>query len=463
MPAPRRDFSELLPQKDSWRVPRQSRMDALRVNVGDLWCLHTNLPSFITDLLDLAVAVYVVDRLTKRARRNGHWQPRDLALQLPVSDPDLWTPLIPELSSLLHWLTTDTWELSFVGTVTSRRSRPVGSLYPPELDRPFVGLYSGGLDSLAGAVAQAMDPANASGVLVGSQSSGRLKGLQLQHLETLQRRIPDLHWEPFRGFQHRSLPKRLHDWKIPEQQQEKSQRSRAFLFLVFGAVTAYAYGAPTLHVYENGVGAINLPYSAAFGGADHTRAMHPRTLQLVSGLFSRVFGRPFQVINASIWKTKGQMCTELANHGLGDLAHLTVSCDSFPLREVHQQCGLCTSCLLRRLSLCAGGLRKGDAAANLYRDDIFDLAPAAADRLGPYQFMLEQAQTFERLTLSESFVDFRLEFDVLEAARSALAVTEGWTPAEVDVRLRELYRRYALEFRQFDQAVRSSALVAGQA
>jgi len=461
MPVPLRDFSELLPRKGPWQRLTQSRIDALRIDVGALWTLHADLPSFVTDLLDLAVAVYVTDRLTKRTRRTGHWHPRTLALRLPVSDPDLWTPLIPELSALLQWLTTDTWELSFVGTGTSRRSRQAGSLYPPALDRPFVGLYSGGLDSLAGAVAQAMDPAYQSGVLVGGQSSGRLKGLQLQHIKMLKHRIPHLHWEPFRGFQHRSLPKHLHDWQIPEQKEEKSQRSRAFLFLVFGAVTAYAYGVPALHVYENGVGAINLPYSAAFSGADHTRAMHPRTLHLMSDLLSRLFARPFQVINASIWKTKGEMCADLVRHGLGDLAHLTVSCDSFPLREAHQQCGLCTSCLLRRLSLAAGGLRKGDADAQLYRDDIFDLAPAAADRLGPYQFMLEQAQTFERLTGSESFVDFRIEFDVLEEARSALGFTEGWTPAEVDLHLRDLYRRYALEFRQFERAVRSPALVAG--
>lgn len=424
------------------------------MDASQLWGLNSDLPVVVTDLLGVAMAVYVADRLVKRARKDGHRQPRQLSLCVPVAEPQMWERLAPGLVALLRWLTTDWWELAFTEDTVLQRSRPTGLLYPPKLDRPFVGLYSGGLDSLAGAVNQALNPAYASGVLVGAQSGGRLRSLQNEQLSALRARLPEVRWEAVHGYRHPFGQEQLRDWSIREQQQEKSQRSRAFLFLTFGAVTAYAYGVDTLHVYENGVGAINLPYSAAFGGADQTRAMHPRTLQMAGELFTALFEHPLRVVNASRWRTKGEMCTELAQNGLSDLVNLTASCDSYPLREARKQCGVCTSCLLRRLSLHAAGLRHLDHAAGLYRDDIYAMScysQTASHR--PYQFMRQQAKAFGNLTSSENLMDFRLEFPVLDETRSALQKTEGLSLPEIDTRLADLYRRYALEFESFSQAV----------
>lgn len=450
------DFSERLHASNI--TADLNRLDSLRVGVGGLWGLNSDLPVLLDDLLDVAMAVYVVDRLSKRTQSEGYWRPRTLSLQIPVAEVNVFESLRRALEHLLNWLTTDTWDLHFTAAVTSRRARPIGSLYQPEMDRPFVGLYSGGLDSLAGAVAQALDPAFASGVLVGGQSGNRLKALQNGQLEVLRARLPHLHWAAFQGYAHSCKAHQLRDWYVREQSQEKSQRSRAFLFLVFGAVTAHACGVDRLHVYENGVGAINLPYSAAFSVADQTRAMHPRTLLEAGALFSALFGQPFQIVNTSLWRTKGEMCAQMAAYGLGDLVNLTVSCDSHPLREAREQCGLCTSCLLRRLSLHAAGLRASDHAAELYRDDIYTRPehPQVQDR--PYQFMQRQAHRFEALTRPGQGVEFRVEFEALEEVRHAVAQMEGCSLPDTDARLADLYRRYALEFRNFSEAVRPRAL-----
>lgn len=437
------DFSELAD-------PKHARIDELRVGVGSLWRLREHFPVQVDDVLDVGMAVYATDRLVRRVKARGSWEPRDLSLRVPVAHPEVWETLRAPLIELLEWLTTDRWTLDFVAADGRRRNRPA-SVVPPRLpERPFVGLYSGGLDSLAGVIAQAQDPAFDAAVLVGGQAAPRLKGLQTKQRAELAARLPHLHWEAFRGFRHPYKPGQLGKWQVAEQKQEKSQRSRAFLFLVFGAVTAYAYRTDTLHVYENGPGAINLPYTPAFGGADLTRAMHPKTLVLAARFFTALFGEPFQVVNPSLWLTKGEMCGRVAGWGLGDLVTVTKSCDSFPLREARDQCGLCTSCLLRRISLHAAGLRFADQEPAQYRDDIYAMNTGTSDRhLRPYFYMLEQARTLDRVTGTGQLLDFRLEFDALDEARYALEELTGLPTAEVDARLVRLYRRHAQEVLEF--------------
>lgn len=290
-------------------------------------------------------------------------------------------------------------------------------------------------------------------MLVGGQS-GRLKALQVRQHAALQERLSHLHWEPFRGYSHDCKQGALADWAISEQAQEKSQRSRAFLFLTFGAVTAYVYGVPELRVYENGIGAINLPYSDAFGGADQTRAMHPRTLLLAGRLFSEVFDQLFRIVNASLWRTKGEMCVEVARAGLGPLVNLTVSCDSYPLRERKKQCGSCTSCLLRRLSLYVAGLGTLDAAGQLYRDDV-SLPDGERQRWRPLEFMRMQANVLRELTAPGRWLDFQLAYPDILDAQVAIQESEGCSLDEVTAGLQRLYRQYAWEFDQFDRAGRS--------
>ena len=444
------DFTELV-------SPGRNRMDELRVGVGALWGLRHTIPASIDDLLDVAMAIYAADRLVRRGKGESAWLPRTLHLKVPVSNPDRWNDLKAAHEELLGWLTSDEWDIEFVAGVTRQRSRPAYALLPTTLEHPFVALYSGGLDSLAGAVAQSLNPKYNAAVLVGGQSGKVFKSLQEKQHSDLRANLKHIHWEDMRGFSHPYKKGSLAPWNVPEKRQEKSQRSRAFLFLAFGAVTAYAYGVDTLHVYENGVGAVNLPYTAAFGGADMTRAMHPKTLLLAGRLFGRILDRPFTIANPSLWLTKGEMCAQLARAGLADLANGTVSCDSFPLREFHKQCGLCTSCLLRRLSLHAAGLRELDQGSELYRDDIYVTAAESQDKaLHPYFFMVQQAQTLKKVTRSDDLLDFSIAFDELDEARYAITDLTGMEQARIDAELTSLYRRYAGEVLAFHDALTGS-------
>ena len=153
--------------------------------------------------------------------------------------------------------------------------------------------------------------------------------------------------------------------------EEKSQRTRALLFLAFGAITALQARADTLHVFENGVGALNLPLNATQLGTDNYRGVHPRSLSMVEALFESILGESIHIENPYMFTTKAEMCRSLPAADLADVARETVSCDGYPQRVPNQaQCGICTSCVLRRQSLFSAGLTDHDPGG-AYRQDIF--------------------------------------------------------------------------------------------
>ena len=116
--------------------------------------------------------------------------------------------------------------------------------------------------------------------------------------------------------------------------EEKSQRTRALVYLTLGVATALQAGTDTLWVYENGVGALNLPLDATQLGVDNYRGVHPRSLMMVEDLFAMVLARPVQIKNPFLFHTKAEMCRALLSTTLVDSIRDTVSCDSFPLRIV---------------------------------------------------------------------------------------------------------------------------------
>ncbi|WP_017304273.1 hypothetical protein [Spirulina subsalsa] len=61
----------------------------------------------------------------------------------------------------------------------------------------------------------------------------------------------------------------------------KLSRARGVVFTILGSACAYLMGENTLYLYENGIGAINLPYRQSDLGLAHSRSVHPKTLMMV--------------------------------------------------------------------------------------------------------------------------------------------------------------------------------------
>ncbi len=310
----------------------------------------------LADLVDIAMAVYVADRLRPR-RPDPRSDPfrlrwsRALCLRLPVREPDLWRSptVLSHLEALLGWLTDDSWEFDFVQRVTPRRlSQTQAFLFEAPLQEPIdVGLLSGGLDSLVGA-AQVLSNGNpGTVVLVSASSSTRLRHLQGQLVRELRARPGS------RDVVSIRVPFNLID--SSNGVQEISQRSRGFVFLVLGAAAAITAGRRELRLFENGIGSINLPFVECQVGTHSTRSAHPATLNGFSELM-RAVEEPLTIHNPLFWLTKAEVCSSLPEpyRPLGAIAE---SCDGFPQRVAKTpRCGRCTACVLRAMSLEVAGM-----------------------------------------------------------------------------------------------------------
>jgi hypothetical protein len=125
--------------------------------------------------------------------------------------------------------------------------------------------------------------------------------------------------------------------------------------MLLGAACAHLQGESVLHVYENGIGALNLPFRASETGRDHAVSVHPLSLLYVSRFLATVFNSDFSVINPFLLYTKAEMCQRLLDADAMDLAWSTSSCDR-RRRERPAQCGCCSSCLLRRQAIAVLGI-----------------------------------------------------------------------------------------------------------
>lgn len=408
------------------------------------------LPKELAALEDLACAVHLADRLARRPSpdRGEHqsgWA-RDLELQIPVADPVCWRDehLVDELRTLLWLQTDDRWNFQFVERQTLRVSERVEPMFSvPLRSGSRAALFSGGLDSLAGLCADLAGRPDQDLVVVSIRTSSRIGSVQDELMTAIRERFGQGRREVVHIVIRLGFGLEGHQFD----DEERSQRSRGFLFVLLGAVAALAAGAETLAVYENGVGAISLPYATTQYGAQSTRATHPQALAILQRLIRQVTGQPFSVQLPHLFETKAQMCTQLAKIGMARLARWTVSCDGFPQRLRGQpQCGLCSSCLLRRQALHAGGLGEHDNPSQ-YRKDIMDpYLVLKSGQLYPFNAMLYQRDMLARALASpEAWKALAGRFPgLLEVLPHA--DLSGSAPLLPELELMALYRRYCDEW-----------------
>jgi 7-cyano-7-deazaguanine synthase in queuosine biosynthesis len=417
------------------------------------------IPPELSDLLDVAVAVYLADRLARRTavtnQYEHHWQ-REMRVTVPVRAPTRWnSPEVHDaLTAALRFLTEDNWRFGFTQRAPGR-SRPaedIQFLFPEELAPPvIVALFSGGLDSLAGLAADIETNAAASIVLVSANTNTRVLPVQRALVEQLRERTDKKIVWTTAHFGLRRRKARQYE------SEERTQRTRGFAFTAVGAVAAIVAGAGSLRLYENGVGAINLPYIDSQLGAQSTRAMHPAAILLIEELIQVACGHRLPLELPNLYRTKGELCASLARSNFANLATATISCDSYPLRKPGaKQCGICTSCLLRRQALLAGSIRDDLGARDLfgYRLDIYRrFATLSADKRLPVQAMLGQARRI-RQAVGTSGNDASLEsWNKLVRAFPALLDLPDTLNDGERIALVEMYARYGEEFAQFDAAI----------
>jgi 7-cyano-7-deazaguanine synthase in queuosine biosynthesis len=310
------------------------------------------VPPLHVDFVRLAVTTFLADRCSLRNRGTGVRWDRELDLTVPVSDPDLWNGAADKLAEHLHLLTGDWWTLQFEKGRAPKNGK-VAQVDAVEI----VCLFSGGADSMAGAIA-AQQRLGVPPVLVSHWDFSQVAGVQ----NDLVRQLATL-WGD--GVEHHSIELMRRGRQVGsglEFPDEKSRRSRSLLFLALGLAVAATRGGAEVWMSENGFTSINPPLSPERRGSLTTRTTHPAFLDGLSETL-RALGLRVRLVNPFETKTKGQVLAEAAA-ALPDGAASTLfsashSCGKpawFKGYSLGQHCGVCYGCLVRRGSFDAAGI-----------------------------------------------------------------------------------------------------------
>ncbi|MGA9997688.1 MAG: Qat anti-phage system QueC-like protein QatC [Pyrinomonadaceae bacterium] len=304
------------------------------------------------DLLFVASICYIIDKTVPRASAFDRWT-REFEVSIPVSAHKKWQSVTRELESALGFLTGDVWQFSFHEMETDlfvepKRKRRRRKISPTVENVAAVCLFSGGLDSLIGAIDLLAKNESAGIRLVGHYDAAGAKSSQNELFATLNG-----------YYSRRAELLQVRVSHKPLEAEENTLRSRSLLFMALGIYAARAAGAlAPLYAPENGLIAMNIPLTPSRSGSCSTRTMHPFFLQKLREVLRKLeienpITNPFEFI------TKGESADECLNPDLlASLIESSVSC-SHSTRKQHwhrrarevRNCGYCVPCLIRRAAL----------------------------------------------------------------------------------------------------------------
>ena len=419
--------------------------------------LYRPLDELEADLRDVCLALHLADRTALRKPFGvrdsaGQWWPRYIKMKLAVRNIDRWqeSAVQKPLLDYLPFNTSDKWELEFVPREAPATSSELQRIIEFKKREFIVALWSGGLDSAAGLADQMHKNPEAKFLLISVNSNARLTNLQ----ESLLQKIPsELQARITHVPIHISLQQSYlnEDGEALKVKEEKSLRTRGLLFLTCGAIAARMANSKEFFAYENGIGALNLPFNHAHLAGYTSRAVHPHSLALFSQFATALFRQPIAAINPYLFTTKGEMCKALDELGWRDLIALSFTC-SHPQRTKGgiKQCGICTSCILRRQSLRVAGLSAEDTAPYLY--------PLHRPEEVPAKKRQEWAAMHDQRTrlinalkkghsddMQQSWFAMVREFPELEITRQSVAAAQNRSPLEVGRDFLRLFQTYVDE------------------
>ena len=265
-----------------------------------------------------------------------------------MSDVTRWSGVAGLIVRMLNFLTGDYWSVGF-------RARPAGfaQVIPrrPDAARPAfdqVNLFSGGLDSLIGAI-ETLE-SKGTPLLVSHAGEGAVSQAQEGYYEGLVASYGEQRLGRLRVWMN--FPADL----VQDHGQENTTRGRSFLFFAAAVFAGTGLTSPfNVNVPENGFIALNVPLDPLRLGALSTRTTHPYYMARWNELIARL-GIAGRITNPHWNQTKGEMVRACRNQGLlRSLLTTSMSCSS-PAKgrwdgHATGHCGYCLPCIIRRASL----------------------------------------------------------------------------------------------------------------
>lgn len=323
----------------------------VKSNFGQLLQFAKAAKKEAVDFFMVSAAVYGIDRMVLRRPNSIDGWSRDLEVTFPVMDLNKWNPLAQDLSSMLSFLTGDYWVVNFSQSTLELPEQEIDQTYGVGFTQ--INLFSGGLDSLIGAIKFLADNPNEN-LLVVSHYDSQMKGpkkdqydlLQLLHAKYAERlvAIPSVKVEL--------------DWKGKK---ETTFRSRSILFVGMAGIVADSLGL-SIKVPENGSVSLNYPLSPSRRSACSTRTTHPRILDSINDIWNRL-DLTANVENPFEFDTKGEMVNAIDDISL-EISEMMLRSNSCGKRRHDERkenpnakhCGVCMPCMYRRASLITVGL-----------------------------------------------------------------------------------------------------------
>jgi hypothetical protein len=404
-------------------VKIEALSDALADGLDPVW----------VDLVDVAALIYSADqriRRTGREKEIGETWIRHLHFEIAVRVPDVWSrPEVRDrLIRAISFLTEDDYSFEFARAKdpppTSQYLFSGGGKGGKEIEE--VVLFSGGLDSLGGAIRECIVGQRCV-ALVTHESTTKLRPRRQRLVNLLSERSP-----------HPPLHINVPVNKDSRLTRDTTQRSRSFLYAALAATVAQLLGLSKIRFYENGVVSLNLPLNRQVKGTKASRTTHPRSLALIAELFCVLGKKAMAVENPYLRLTRKEVVDEIVEAGCGELIAETTSCmHTIQMEKERSHCGACSQCLGRRFAILAAGAEVHDPSDS-YATDLL-----VGERGGVSQILVasyvETANQIARL----GRYDFYKEYG--EAAR-ALSYIDGGPRAAGEM-IYDLHQRYAEEIK----------------
>lgn len=317
-----------------------------KLDISEICQFKDLVPKALFDLLIMSGIIYSVDRSISRKRFSINGLTREIMINLPTSNNTLWNPLTKSMEELLSFMTGDLWLVKF--NDSNNYDLPLVPLSENCKEVTAVSLFSGGMDSLIGAIDLAQIELGK--VFLASHYDGTMggpKGDQDKVFKMLNEHYP----ERFIRFK-----KAVRIQPQKHKNSELSSRSRSLMFFAIAAVVAEALGTDIV-IPENGSVSLNYPLSDSRRSACSTRTTHPIMVNHFNELLLRL-GVKTRAYNPYEFQTKGEMV--MGCRDLSTLIKIVPQSNSCGKRSQHQfmldnhfasHCGRCMPCMYRRASL----------------------------------------------------------------------------------------------------------------
>ncbi len=387
----------------------------------------------ILDLLEIAGYVFAADRLISRGPKDAleyHAWSRSIQFHIRVRDYDFWSqPYVrAALSQTLEFMTGDS---AYSFTFESGHSTPPTSLF----DQPGflfdttntginVTLFSGGLDSLCGAL-ELLEATPGKIILISHQSQSGTIHTQNALVAALQIKYPRrvFHYQfecTLRGIRAR----------------EETQRTRAFLYTSIAFAIASAYGEYSFNVYENGITSVNLRRREDLANARASRTTHPQTIGKMAKLFSMITDRATTIQLPFLYKTKSDIIKRLRELEPNFLSSAVSCTRTFQTVGQATHCGQCFQCIDRRIAAHAADAESLDHRG-LYTHDVISNKVEDRETRTTLVDYIRQGLSFS----DNSAASFEDEY-LTELAELLDYINAGQTDVEKVDKLWDLFRRH---------------------